>query len=268
MSQLSVLASSGEYLGETLARLRAQDPAWQAVEVPELSRMLRLYWRNAGRWRVTAQAGEARLAQQAATTWKTVILEMTDQALSNSRQLFVRDLELQQISRELVETSARVQELPEIKAAVLKQREALAGSSQPVTLSARWELLALAGRVAQLNLAWQALIDSTPEQGSSPGEFVGWVDLLLAAINQESERLVERQEALAQEQAAASSAWEQTLGAGRGLSPSLSLQSVSDEPPEVSRVRPTSLAGLLGGLLGFLVWAFTALVVLAREGRA
>ena len=268
MSQLTVLAYSDEYVGETLVRLRAQDAAWQAVEIPALRLMLRLYWRNAGRWRVTAEAGDPHQARQAVTTWEAVILEKTDQALSQSREIFVRDLELQQVSRILAATVARAQELPEIKAAVLRQRETLAGSSQPVPLSVRWQLLSLAGRVAGLDLAWQELIDSAPAEGSAPQEFQAWIDLLLAAIDQESAALAERQETLGGQQATASAAWEQTLAGGRGLSPSLSLQDVGSQPPQVSRVRPTSLAALLGGLLGFLTWVFGGLVVLAHEGRA
>lgn len=70
MSQLEVLVRSDAYLQETLNRLRKADSAWHAVEAPELRNMLKAYWRNAGRWRLTAENQDAGLARQAVQIWK------------------------------------------------------------------------------------------------------------------------------------------------------------------------------------------------------
>src|SRR5512139_1950407 len=56
MEQLDVLIHSDEVLHETLARLQSQDPSWNSYTLDEIRSKVHTYWRNAGEWRLVAEA--------------------------------------------------------------------------------------------------------------------------------------------------------------------------------------------------------------------
>jgi hypothetical protein len=60
--------------------------------------MLQVYWRNAGRWRLTAENEDPDWARQAVQVWKEVVLEKTGEAVRESQSLFVTELRLRALA--------------------------------------------------------------------------------------------------------------------------------------------------------------------------
>lgn len=270
MSQLSVLAFSDEYVEETLNRLRTQDSHWKNVDVHRLRDMLSVHWRNAGRWRLSASVEDPRLAAQLVETWRQVILEKSNQAVTRSRQIYLLDLQQQAIQAELLEIRSRIEDLVQVQAALEARRAVLAGAppEEILRLDERAGLSALASRLSGQGSSPTGLFGQMPPAGAGSQEYLPWIDELLVAAGELQELQEARLQALQQEQAGVELAWRQSLQEGRGLSSTLTVAVLQDAPPVISQPRPASLAALVGGLVGFLVWGLLQLARISRETQA
>jgi hypothetical protein len=103
MSQLTALAFSDDYLGEALARLQAEDPAWADVDVPALREMLSIGWRNTGEWHFAATHADPQRAAQAVSAWVDVTTEKTSAAVEAAREVVIIDSELNAVAAALVD---------------------------------------------------------------------------------------------------------------------------------------------------------------------
>lgn len=267
MSQLEVLVRSDAYLQETLNRLRKADSAWHAVEAPELRNMLKAYWRNAGRWRLTAENRDAGLARQAVQIWKEVILEKTAAAIQSSQSLFASELRLRALSYEIQSIQERLAFFPEVLSALGDWQAAASQlpSDRPLEPVQRWRLQALAARAAGSDRDWQTLMEEMPSSAAPLSDYQPWLDQLLAALEEESKVLTERKQILDSEQAELLAQWESAIPAGQGLSATLVVDPVSSEKPQVRQLNSSSQAALVGGLLGLLAWALFVLFQITRQ---
>jgi len=267
MSQLEILVRSDAFLQETLDRLRQVDPAWEKTDVPGLRGMLEAYWRNAGRWRLTAEHPNPEQASQAVQVWKEVIVEKTGAAVLQSQGLFETEMRLRAIANELLSLNERFQLLPEVNAELVDLRLATGEqpAGQPLGVVERWHLQTLAARVGGPDKAWQALLEEFPTSDSSSSAYLPWLDRLLIAVDEEVEVLAARRQSLEAEQVELETRWENAIPAGQGLSATLIVAPVSIEKPEVKQIRPTSQAAAVGGIAGLLAWGLLVVFQITRR---
>jgi hypothetical protein len=270
MEQLNGLAFFDDYLSETLSRLRDENEYWNRIEVSELRNMLSLYWRNAGQWRLVAETTDPKHAEQAVSVWREVILDKTTRSIANSKDLFLLDLELQKIKESQERSGQRQADLATIKGTLLSWRSEVSERppSQSLEDLERWQLWNLAARAAAPGQDWQTVLDEIPARGSSAQDYVPWIDQLLGTIDSETRTLESLIENLAERQAQITDQWEEALGNGQGLAATLQIEKPSNSLPEVHRVRRTGSAILVGGGLGFIVFALMVLADVSKRGGA
>jgi hypothetical protein len=108
MASLNTVIFTDAVISETLARLRILDPRWNAVDQEGLAAMLRVYWRNAGKWRLAAEHADPLFASQAVTVWETVVVESVHYAVEQSQTAQQLDLQLQTATAALAAADARL----------------------------------------------------------------------------------------------------------------------------------------------------------------
>lgn len=268
MSQLSILVSSDNYLQETLNRLRKIDAYWNSIEIPVLRQMINAQWRNAGIWLLSAEAVSSLRASEAIETWRDVILEFTDNAISNSRELFQIELSLRSLNDELVEVQLNRSALEEIKGSLNELAISLRAfkSDELITQLDRTRLFNLVNPTDFNEPGWQIILDDLPDPDSPSSEYLRWVERVIGFIDQEIDSKNVSAQVLEDEISRIYSEWEAGLLSAQGLSATLSLANVQDDQPQVKLVRTYSLAALVGALLGLLVWFLGFLVKITRKG--
>lgn len=268
MSQLSLLVVFDDVLQETLQRLREKDPYWNTMEVADLREHVRPYWRNAGRWRLVAEAKDPQHAAQLVLSWREVILEKMNEAVAYSRQLRSLDRRLSALEQQRVELDLRLTTLNEVKNALNTWQETLGVSSQSATsldVSDHWRLWALAAQAAGYSPGWQSLLARIPAPSAPLQAFDAWVKDALTLIEQDIASIHTQMERLDAERERLSVEWEQTLPAGRGLSAGLLIEAPSQDAPQVEAVRPTALISLVSGMASLILGTLVAWTRWTRE---
>jgi hypothetical protein len=267
MQQLEALAYSDAYLQETLARLRQQDISWQGVDSSALRGMLQASWRNAGRWSLTAENMDRRLAVQAVNAWSDVFLEQVHAAIAQSQALFLLDLQMQAITRAQLDDRLREDEIVQVKADLLAWQAAHSDGdiTAEVGITERWQLQSLASRAAGMSPDWQVLLQEVPPAGSAAPAYLDWIDHLVTAIAAEIAALPGREQALSQELSQLDAQWQTKLSAGSGLAATLTVDRSTETQPLVDRARTSGQAALVGGGLGLLAYLAGAAVRITRK---
>ncbi len=98
LEQLNQFVRRDEIVTEMLARLQAQDEAWRQVTPADLQAMLTPQWRTVGKWRLTVTAPAARMAEEAAETWRAVALEALEAAMQSAAEVLRLDMEMQSVA--------------------------------------------------------------------------------------------------------------------------------------------------------------------------
>lgn len=268
MSQLSILVSSDNYLQETLNRLRKIDTYWNSIEVPELRQMINAQWRNAGIWLLSAEAESGLRASEVIETWRDVILEFTDNAISNSRELFQIEISLRSLNNELVELQLNQSALEEIKGNLNEIAISLraAKSDELISQADRTRLFNLVNQTDFNEPGWQLILEDSPDPGSPSSEYLNWVERASGFMDQKIDSNNMSAQILEDEISRIYSEWEAGLRSGQGLSATLSLANVQDDQPQVKQVRSYSLAALVGAIMGLLVWFLGFLAKITRKG--
>lgn len=108
MASLNTVIFTDAVISETLDRLRTTDPYWNSINQGDLAAMLRVYWRNAGKWRLAAEHPSSLYAGQAVLAWETVVVEHVHRAVEQSQYAQQLDLQAQAAMASLAETEARL----------------------------------------------------------------------------------------------------------------------------------------------------------------
>ena len=263
--ELDAYIVSNDVLGETLNRLRQQDPYWLNIAPKDLKPQLRTYWRNAGRWRLVVEwSGRAR-TEQLSRTWTDVILEKTRQAAIHAQAVLLLGGQIEAHSRDEVVLRLQTTQLAQVRTAIQAWRDAHSAQPgvPPDTLN-RWRIQFLASSVASLLPGELALLAQFPPPEAALQDYLPAVDQGLVALDEQLS-VVQRQAAdLGAEHEALAVQWEAESKAAHNLTANLQVEPLAVENEAAQPVRPTSQMALVGGLLGVLVWG---LVWLARPLR-
>jgi hypothetical protein len=268
MLQLSIVVKSDPYLNETLIRLRALDPYWDSIEIQDLREMLDANWRNAGQWLLVADAENSPRAVEGVETWRDVILNLTNDSIAHSRELFNLELTLRSLNDELVENQLQQASLEETLGGLINALNDLntAEGDFPLSKTGRVDLFTLANQVAEMTSGGNVVVEEFPDEGALVSDYLTWVERAFLIVEKGIESSKGAEAALNEQIFLVTSEWESGIQAAQGLSATLSLKKPQAREPDVRQVRPYSLAALIGTLVGLLIWILVFLVQITRQG--
>jgi len=139
MASLNTVIFTDAVISDTLTRLRFLDPYWNTVDQEGLAAMLRVYWRNAGKWRLAAEHPDPQRAADAVVVWETVVVERVHQAVEQSQAAQQLDLQLQAANTALAQTQANLTSLTLQRQQVANQGENAANLDDQIKASSAKE---------------------------------------------------------------------------------------------------------------------------------
>ena len=265
-TELDAYIVSDDVLGETLKRLVEKDPYWQDISTEQLREQLRIYWRNAGRWRLVAEWREQVHATLLAKTWTDVILEKTSQAATHAGEVLLLDSQVRNYARDEVNIRLRIAQLSQLRSAFEAWRNAQDPSqNQPLGSLDRWRLQFMAANVEGLLSVKPGLLEQFPPSEAVASEYFSVVDQAITALGVQLEvdtaqynevitRLGELQGKLNEE-----------MKASHNLTASLTVEPFTNGISTAQPVRLTSQMAIVGGVLGVLAWGLAFLGKLFRK---
>jgi hypothetical protein len=266
-SELEAYILSSDVLDETLRRLAEQDPYWGGVSTEQLREQLRVYWRDAGRWRLVVEWREQAHATDLAKTWLDVIMEKTSQATGHAGEVLLLDAQVKAYAREEVNLRLRLAQLSQLRNAIVLWRDAQNQQNQPLANLDRWRLQFLVASTEGLLPELSSLAQFPPSEATA-GEYFPIVDQVITALDAQLE-VENRQyaELTAQLNALKNKLAEETA-ASHNLTASLTVEPFSKGVSVARPVRLTSQMALVGGVLGVLAWGLAFLgKLIRRAGR-
>lgn len=268
MANLNSLVYIDPILDRTLADLRAADPYWQRISRHELAKMLHVYWRNAGKWRLVAEHPQPERARQAVLLWETAVVERAAHSIAQSRQVMSLHIQMQALASQQAEILAQQVDLNNLRQKFTTEQEKLTSLSPDQILNGdtRWELwnrLSLAATGPE----WLPVLEAFPADTAGVLAYQNWLrqadELALIQAANLDVQAASIQQSYAQLASHYAQASEQSLG----LSPDLHVEPITSEPPQISQVRPLGLLMVIGASLGMISWLLLNLVRINRKVR-
>ena len=266
MEQLNLFILSEEVLQETLNKLKVQDQTWSSATTADLSDRLHVYWRNAGEWRLVAEAPSPQLADQLVNTWEQVILDQIAAASVHANTVLSLSTNLDNLSNHRLELKLRAIQLEQIQQALQNWIQAAntSASNQPLDTLEREFLLSRVSSLAGWHPQGTALLDATPSEDAEAQQYIPWLEQALVLLEQELSSIEPQTNQITAEYDQLYANWMEEQTASRGLTANLIVEPLDKQPDPVQPIRSTSLLAFVGGLLGLLVWS---LIWLARPIR-
>ncbi|MDD2695763.1 MAG: hypothetical protein PHD58_07555 [Anaerolineales bacterium] len=256
LDTLDLLLHSEETLQTTLERLRGQDAYWDSLAVGDLQGRLHVYWRNAGEWRLVAEAPSPQLATQLAQAWREASLAISEEAFAHAHQLLSLDAQLKALAA--VQTDARLRDarLSAAQNELHTWRKSLEGTSATSALPVqdRWRLLSLVSLIVQDDEAGKVLLAEAPPEETPASAYLPWLERALDYAANELALSQQHLPEISAEFESAAARWNEEYGLARGLSAYGGVEPLEEVDEPARSVRPASWAALAGGLLGLLVW--------------
>jgi hypothetical protein len=109
------------------------------------------------------------------------------------------------------------------------------------------------------------VLESFPVEGAPTSEYQNWIDLAIAALEQAIQTNTKQSTLLDQDRLEKTAEWQAGLEAGKGLAATLQVEELAKKVPKIQKIRTTSLAVLVGALLGLVVWVFATLIIITRK---
>ena len=257
MANLDSSVKMDRVLEITLQRLQTMDRYWEAVTVEELNHMLHVYWRNAGKWRLVAEHPDPLRAEQAILIWEEVVVENIHNAIEAAQSTMLLELQLRSIIDLQNELEIYIIEKSQ-------SRELLEGWQIE---AAQWPAQQAIDSTNRLNLetllyqansgaAWEKILAAFPSSQASSQEYVTFLNITISALDKEILTLQNQTRTLEKNKNDTLSKYAATSSNSLGLSSNLIVDQVTDEPAQITSVRPSGALILVGGLLGIIIWAF------------
>jgi hypothetical protein len=252
-------------LQETLRRLQERDPAWASTSLEELASRLHVYWRNAGEWRLVADAPTAALAQGLAATWAPTALDMLQTAREASLTSLELSTRLDSISNQLVQNKMERAALEKIEQELSAWQ---ADGNLPLEPAARWTLLAQVSRGVEWDPAGIDLLAEAPAEDAPASAYLTWVAQASLRVQQKLSLLAAQSDQLQAEYDQLYAEWSAQQEASGGLTAYILVQ--PDGNPgsgAAAQERSPGLMAFIGGLLGLLVWGLVYLAAPFRRHK-
>lgn len=268
MLQLSILVMSDPYLSETLERLRKKDPYWDEVDQQQLREMLAAEWRNAGVWLLSADADDQTRAQNAVEVWRDVIVDLTQETVASSQELFELELKMRAVNDQIVKNQLQKALLEESSTLLEDYRRELEDQDQggKVLDQFHQELFTLATHISEVSPDGGQVLVNFPNAGSPAADYQAWMDEVAHYVEEETRLVQTRLDRLDEELTSLSSEWQASLEEGQGLAATLTVKGQDGIEPEINQIRSYGLAVLIGTLVGLLIWFLVFLVQVTRRG--
>lgn len=268
MADLDAVIRMNDVMKETLQRLRAADDWWLGVSKEQLSGMLRTYWRNAGKWRLVAEAPDAQRAAEAVTVWQTVVFETLNAAMVHSREAMELHLQLLSVTDAETQLALRQAQLEEARRSMVAWQAAAVGQPESWTPAESERLqLKTAFETAAPGPVGQAVLQDFPDTEAPGASYLAWLERASLALDEEIRSVQAQAAALVEQRVEIDSLYQVAATKSYGFSPDLVVEPVSDGEPTLSVVRPTALLALIGGVLGLLVWAGVWIARITAQSR-
>ena len=261
MANLNVLIQTDWMIDETLSNLQNQDDYWNKVGREDLARMLKVNWRNAGKWRLVAESDDPARAAQALAVWHDTVIKNVQNAVGEAQNTLVLDTQLQSFSSEQTRAISRLAELIQLRETVathLKTASTRHADYQP-SQDEHWELWYTVAQ-ADLDQAWEPLLDAFPIDGSPASSYIDWLNQVNIVLDQDIRTLEAQSKALQVQIDETGARYKDASNKSFGLSGNLQVEKIRRRPPEQYAIRPTGLLILVGGILGLLLWIILWLV--------
>jgi hypothetical protein len=256
LGQLDVFVKSDGVIQDTLNRLQQEAPYWQTVSPESLRATLHTYWRNAGRWRLVAQASDPAQANQAVQAWQAAILERANAGIDEAARMMDLSNQYNAVVHLEAEAETRSKELAAVKEALQSWQASLkqTGSQSPLSTLDRWHLLTLTAQATSLVSTGQQLLTDPPAPETPAQGYLPWLDQTLASLEDEL-TIVQKQAAdLSSQSEQLKQNWNEANDASAGLSAYMTVKSLSNDIQAAKQVRVQSAAALVGGVLGLAAW--------------
>ncbi len=262
MANLNTMITMQPVLEETLDILQEGDSYWQGVTWQELKEMLHVYWRNAGKWQLVAETQDALRAVQAVTAWESVVVQTAQRAIDAGLQALVHFKELNTLITEQREVETRLQKVESVYAALWSWQENLSTlpESAPLSETDRLSIWNLVLSIAMQGNPWETHLASFPQSSAPVSHYLQWIQEVKPVLEVEAFTLKSLIASLRQQQSEVEQAFSEASQQSLGLSASLRLEKVGDQPAQVRAVRPIGAMLLAGCTLGLLTWMFLWLI--------
>jgi hypothetical protein len=260
MGQLQGAIYMDSFLQPTLDNLRQQDPYWKDIDISQLRGMLADEWRTTGAWSLNANNPNPKHAQQAASAWAEVSLNMIAQAVQAARRTFMVDQQMQSASDERLRASNRQKDLTSTIEALKEWQldQAAKDPNQPLETKARWKLLATVTNVAEFTPAWTQALDSAPSMKAPLSAYGDWIAQLIPLMDQEISTMQDHMAEMDKERISLAQQFDQEQRLSLSFSPNIEVLKRLDRDTRV--IRPTLTLILVGSIIGLLAWLLIQLV--------
>lgn len=264
MASLNSVVFMDPIIDETLARLQAINPYWTVVGREELARMLHVYWRNAGKWRLVAESPLPDRAIEAVLVWQDVLVEHVHAAVAEANRSLTIDAQMQGLAPTLAEAQANWLNLARAQNALPawitgQNAKPAAAPLDPTEWAALDQILA--------PLSAALVLDGRPAPGASRREVLDWLAAVQTGLARAATDAQAHSHALETQYQSLATQFSQASQASLGLSPELLVQKLSRTRVYLEPVRPFGIMMLVGALLGWAAWALWWLYGVARAAR-
>ncbi len=268
MANLNSLVYIDPILDQTLADLRATDQYWNSISRYELSEMLHVYWRNAGKWRLVAEHPQAERASQAVLKWEAAVVEQVSQSIEHSRQVMALQIQMQALANQQAEIVGQQAANDQLRKEIATSQENLAGLAPDSLLNsdARWEIWNRFSLSAN-SPEWLPVMEAFPAETADIQAYQHWLTQAEELALSRTANLETQAASLQQNYAQKGDQYSQASGLSMGLSPDLYVEPITSEQPQITQVRPLGLLMLTGASLGMVAWLIFNLVRINRKAR-
>ena len=255
MSNLNNIIQMDWLVQKTLKELQKKDDFWTSFSEEDLGRMLKVNWRNAGKWRLVAEGADQRRAAQAVTAWHTVVIDELQDATLQAQNALLFHIQLQEIASRQVTMEMKISELTQFQNSLNAWKQDYINPSRNQTLedNARKQLEVLLNNAGTDN---QWLIQFIPliPHSSNASKFLDWVQQVTSATEIEIQSLASQLDYLNEQQGDIFARYTQASNKSYGLSSNLVVEDIRERSIEQYAVRPKGLIILAGGAIGLLLW--------------
>lgn len=258
LEQMDAFAQSEAVLMPTLLELQSSDDYWGDISLEEFAEMLKLFWRNTGRWQFVVESNNPERSKLAVEVWSEVFLEKVQTAQEHALNLMDLNAQINALNQTRVRLNLHSIILNIVQDELNEFRNSTASmdGNTPLGNLSRWELYSLAARASGNNIAWRELLDSIPDEGAPLSAYLSWIDRLEISVDHELQEISYQLNQLDQDISSTLAQIENETESSHSLSQTIRFSRMLDGQAVVTVSRSSTTAAVLGGIVGLLVWGW------------